>query len=174
MRERYGALVMMRDKPLDAEIPERFMPSDYHEKKIAETLELLKSLKAMSPSEAEEAAHKEFEDDLQQKEDGIRKTLALEEKYRAMLSMVKAWGPPTPDHSGLKSFMVEQIEGSISFDCTDCYSEKEVVLMGGMEWRSAKINKALKSLEYHQKEHMAEIERTNGRNDWIRKLRQSL
>ncbi len=32
----FGALVMMRDEPSDAPIPEAFTPSDYHVKALAE------------------------------------------------------------------------------------------------------------------------------------------
>ena len=41
-------------------------------------------------------------------------------------------------------------------------------------WRSKKMAKAAADLEYHEKAHAEEIERTNGRNAWLKALRKSL
>ena len=48
----FGALIMMRDEPADAPIPDEFKPSDYHFKKIEEAKAELARLRAMSPDEA--------------------------------------------------------------------------------------------------------------------------
>ena len=56
----FGALIDMRDEPSDAPIPERFEPSNYHEKKIAEINDELVRLKEMSQDEAKMVAHQEW------------------------------------------------------------------------------------------------------------------
>jgi len=47
----FGACVMMRDDPMDAPIPERFEPSDYNVKRLAEAKAELVKLQAMTNDE---------------------------------------------------------------------------------------------------------------------------
>jgi len=170
-----GALVMMRDEPMNAPIPERFEPSDYHAQKLDEAKERLGRLHLMVPSELESAAQQEFSEELARNREAIAEKRSLREKYKTMLDKVKAWIPPTPDHVGFKDFMIEQITKSIEFDCNDnYYSANPPVLKTGQEWLSAQIAKATRDIEYHTAEHAKEVERTESRNAWLRELRASL
>ena len=107
-----GALVMMRDEPADAPIPERFEPSDYHLKRIAEASASLIRLAGMTEAETEQAASDAHETAVAEQAEAIHRKDMLYEKYNAMLAKVKAWKPPSDDHEGFKKFMVEQITGS--------------------------------------------------------------
>lgn len=168
-----GALIMMRDDPSDAPIPEKFEPSDYNAKRLAKTQERLNWLNGLSLAEANGEAikahaaaldsHRRYESD----KDSLRK------KYWAMLEKVKAWTPPTADHVGFKEFMVEQIRSSIKFDCHNSY-EREPQPETGIEWRAKEVEKALKDVKYHSEEHAKEVTRNTQRNQWIASLRTSL
>lgn len=170
-----GALVMMRDKPPDAPIPERFEPSDYHPKKIEEARATLAKLEAMTPEEAAAGAMAAFNEQVGQREEGIAKADSLRRKYEAMLAQVRAWRPPTKDHEGLRSFMAEQITQSIDFDCnTGFYERMAPTQMDPMEWLAQEQVKAMKEIGYHAGEQEKEVQRTNERNAWIQALRASL
>lgn len=108
-----GALIMMRDDPADAPIPDEFKPSNHHIEGLQRAKERLAVLDAMSPKEAKAAADAAFEK--QSKEVAERLARVREERaaYDAMLARVREWNPPTPDHVGFKDFMIEQIESSI-------------------------------------------------------------
>jgi hypothetical protein len=170
-----GALVMMRDESFDVPIPERFEPSDYHAtKQVAAEIELNK-LRHMTSAEAEEAARQEFMEESARHVESMQKNDDLRKKYEAMLAEVQAWQPPTPDHDGMKAFMVEQLTGSIDFDCDNSYyRDNAPKRWNGPDWLEKKIAAARHDIDYHHKEHGKEVERTESRNIWIKQLRESL
>lgn len=170
-----GALVMMRDEPTGAQIPERFEPSDYHVKAIAKAKESLLLLEAMSAAEATEKAKLAFTEETEYRNSAMQKNDDLRKKYTSMLQQVQAWEPPTQDHNGFKAFMVEQINSSIDFDCNNSYyMERNPILLSGDEWLECETAKAKKDLDYHTAENEKEIERTEARNRWVKELRDSL
>lgn len=172
----FGALVTMRDEPMDAEIPEEFKPSDWHKDKLAEAEADYEKYKAMGLEEATVASKEEYQDELDHRKESIRKDGELKGKYLSMLAKVKAWQPPTPDHQGLKDFMVKQIEESIDFDCNhdDFYKRHPVVLKPAKEWLADKINFCLRDIAYHTREMQAEEQRCAERTAWVQALRKSL
>ena len=170
-----GALAMMRDEPANATIPERFEPSDYHTKKIAEATATIDRLAGMTEAEAEQAASDAHEAAIAAQAAAIHRNDTLREKYSAMLAKVEAWQAPSADHDGLKKFMVEQIAQSIDFDCDNrYYRDQKHPKLTGAEWRAQEEAKARKSIAYHEAENAKEIERTEARNTWLRQLRESL
>lgn len=170
-----GACILMRDAPLDAPIPERFEPSDYHSRKLAEAKDALTKLRTMSPEEAEAAAGEVFEKAASETAEALERHRALRAKYEAMLFQVKAWAPPTSDHEGFKSFMVKQLKEAIHFDCSeDYYADRTPTRQSGEEWRATRIAQALHDIDYHTREHAEEVSRTESRNVWISALRASL
>lgn len=168
-----GALVMMRDEPFDAPIPERFEPSDYHAKAMEKAREDLCWLRQIPDAESAREAEKEFFDALAQRERIFDEKNDLHQKYRAMLEQVLAWVPPSAEHEGIKSFMFEQITESIKFDCNLSYYEAPKRLSAS-GWKAIKIAEAERNLAYHTAEHAKEVERTEARNQWLRQLRESL
>ena len=170
-----GALVMMRDEPTGAPIPERFEPSDYHINKIAETNATILRLAGMTADEAEQAANDAYEAAIAAQAAAIRRNDMLREKYDAMLEKVEAWQPPSADHDGFKKFMVEQITSSIGFDCDNSYYRNQAhTKLTGADWLAQEEAKARKDIAYHESENAKEVERTEGRNRWIKELRDSL
>lgn len=170
-----GALVMMRDEPSDAPIPEQFEPSDYHSKAIEEARATLAKLEAMTEDEAALEAEKAYSIQVQEKDNGIWKCHELLRKYEAMLAQVREWRPPTKDHEGFRAFMAEQIQSSIDFDCNPSYYEKmKPKRLSATEWLAQEQVKAIKEIGYHAGKHEKEVQRTNERNAWIQALRASL
>ena len=169
----FGALVMMRDDPMDATIPNEFLPSDFYAKSLkAEEAEIIR-LKGLSGDEiaAEHAAaiiaHAKSRDD------SLATKATHKARYEAMLSQVQAWVAPTPDHVELKSFMAKQLTESIDFDCRD-YSFYHAELPPVTEWQEERLISASKSVERSRKSLADEIERCAVRNKWVRDLRASL
>lgn len=170
-----GALVMMRDEPADAPIPERFEPCNYHTEKIEEARARLAELDAMTLEDAAIRAKASFDEEVKHKEDGIAKADSLRRKYEAMLASVLAWRPPTTDHEGFKKFMLDQIWDSINFDCgTDYYERMTPRLLSPAEWLAKAKTEAMKEIGYNAEEHEKEVERTEKRNAWVKALRESL
>lgn len=172
----FGALVMMRDEPANAPIPDEFKPTDYHIKALEKAQSELKRIQSLTDDDCQREMEKERKEKIEHAEKGISETNVLRQKYNTMLLQAKAYIPPAPDHEGFKKFMVEQIEQSIDFDCSTDYYRNEVKKfpkdIGA--WRGQKIDKAMWDINYHTKENTEEIHRTNSRNLWIKQLRESL
>ena len=168
----FGALIMMRDEPADAEIPEEFKPSSWNAEKFAEAKAELRRVMSMTVSDCEQAAASDYAAAVEYRDRKIEENRQLEAAYRNMLRQVRAWTPPSPDHVNLRDFMVRQIEDSIDFYC--CYTPDVPVLQSGEDWRNAKVERIHRDIAYHEKANAEEIERTESRNRWVRQLRESL
>lgn len=166
-----GALVMMRDEPTGAPIPERFEPSDYHIKRLREAKAESLRLRAMTEEEADAAAEREYGEAHARWLERQSANAAQRERYEAMAREVVAWKPPTGDHQGFKDFMLEQLASSIKFDC---YEPEEPEKRPGLVWQAEGIAKAERDIDYHAKEHQAEVARTESRNRWLAALRRSV
>ena len=169
----FDALVMMRDDPIDAEIPEEFKPSNYDKESLEKAYRELKDLDQISEKEATLKAIEECNKKNKQEKEYEEKKLVLKNKYLFMLEKVKAWNPPSPDHENLKKFMISQIEESIDFDCK-VYFNKTNTPLSGKDWLKEKRDHILWEIEYHTKEDREECERVAGRNLWLKQLRESL
>lgn len=169
----FGALVLMRDDPADAPIPEKFEPSDYHVKALAEARAELARLESMGEGMASVAAIKEWEANDSARRVRMAERDELRRKYNAMLAEARAWNPPTPDHVGMRDFMVEQINESIKFDCSSRYDTPEI-LLDGNAWLAQKRAAAMRDVEYHSQENAKEIARAAERTEWVKALRFSL
>jgi len=172
-----GALIMMRDDPSDAPIPEAFEPSTYHAENIAKADARLKELDEMDAAAKERGAREEFMAASKAHAESLAKSRGTRRRYERMLREVNDWKPPTPDHQGFKDFMVQQLTESIRFDCWeegDSEWRKPPKHLGPGDWWAKEVDKANRDLVYHRREHTAEVERATMRTKWVKDLRASL
>lgn len=168
----FGALIMMRDDPADAEIPERFEPSPWHAEQLQIAADKLAGLRLANTAECEAAALASYNKAMADRAERMREKNELQAKYEAMLAQVVAWQAPTPDHVEYKAFMEKQIRESIEWDCT--MHDEVPVQMTGPQWLAEEIRKAEWSVNYHTNHDADERKRTEGRNAWVKALRDSL
>lgn len=170
-----GALIMMRDKPSDVPIPDRFEPEvSYYDSKLAEASARLAQLRGMSPLEVREAAQQAYAVDIRAEANYVERKDADRQRYEAMLLKVADWVPPTQDHIGLKEFMVEQLESSIRFDCPEGGYWYPPTKLEPDAWLAGQIGAAEREIERQTAERAKEVERTEGRNRWLAILLPSL
>lgn len=167
----FGALIMMRDDPMDAAIPDEIKPdTKYYDDRIAADMKRMGEIQAMSMEDANTAAL-----------EAHRQALASRTKYLAdkeieagrlndMLAKVRAWEPPTPEHVEMKKFMIDQLTISLPGD----YAPAIPALLDGQTWRQQEIDRLADSVVYLQKERDKEIDRAKGRTEWVKALRASL
>lgn len=168
-----GALIMMRDDPWDAPIPEEgFKPSLYNADRLKEAEAERQRLYNMTDAEADDAAKVEFAEKQAAKQEWLVKRREQRARYQAMIALVEPW-ERSPE--GLKDFMLEQLRTGMEFDCPegDRYYD-EPVEQSGTEWRKAKLERVHKDIMYHAKGDAEERARTDVRNAWIAQLRASL
>ncbi len=170
----FGALIEMRDDPMDAPIPEEFKPSDFHVKGLAESEKELLRLSKMT--KAKQLAFGKAAKAKAVKEKTKWKTAHRleDERLEAMEKQVLAWNPPSPDHTGIKDFMLDQIR--ISKNGTDFWSKRaeEEKAKSPEDFFTDALSQAVHNIQYHR-EHMAkEVENAQARTRWVKQLRASL
>lgn len=163
----FGACITMRDEPLGAEIPEKF---DYNDKRLKKNKAKLQKLKSMSDEEKFEYGNKLKSDRISSLREIIQKCEEENKRIDDMLRQVKSWVPPTEDHYGLKNFMVQQL--NVSRNEPHFYKKELVEAEKKSEMQY--YTDDLELIKYHTAESQKESTRTNGRNVWIKRLRESL
>ena len=171
----FGACVMLRDEPGGGDkIPDEFEPSDYHVKAGEKARCELAELDSITPAERKRAAAKAWDDAETSRLMRLEECRKTRSAYEAMLAKVKAWKPPTPDHTGLHEFMQEQIKQSIDFDCNERRYSTPTARLTGDAWAEEQRTQLLRDVRYHEKEHAAEVDRAAARTLWIQALRDAL
>lgn len=173
----FGACISMRDDPIGTPIPDEFEPSTYNRDRLRECRERIAQIEAMTDEECAKEADKEYTDSVAYHNERIEAAQALRRKYDAMLVAVRTWTPPTDEHNGLKEFMEKQIVESREFDCGTKYHRDAISKLwhkSGPEWRRIKLEELGKDVSRHEKEWQEEQARVAERNEWVRKLRESL
>lgn len=168
-----GACVMMRDDPLGPNIPE-FKPSDYYAKELKEAKARLRKLRSMDESAAAAHGIKLRNKKIKLYEDMIAADVAENRRLADMKIMVESWSPPTPDHEGLKTFMLEQLSIShhnVSYFANELRDAKAMSPAAYFDYEIAEQTNRVARME---SEHKEEVERTNARNAWVRALKDSL
>lgn len=170
----FGALIEMRDSPMDAPIPTEFAPDSYYTKRIREGRERIAALEAMTPEQIAAAASARRRESDETYARMARENREKRARYEAMLAEVDAWTPPTPDHVDMKKFMREQLTGSIDFDCYDPERYRGWEAPTPEEWYAGELEAARRSLDSAVKSDAEERERAEGRTRWVQQLRASL
>lgn len=168
----FGACIMLRDRPDTGDIPV-FEPNDYH-------------LEAMKQAEREwEEWRKSTCDEkhdrwiLHKRAQEARKAAVIAERdrdrarYLSMLRAVNNFVPPTADHTGLVSFMREQLQTSIDFDCPAVNGAHYDAPPFDV-WCAEEEARITSALARHAQEYAKECERVRGRNKWVAALKQGL
>lgn len=168
----FGALVTMRDEPLDAPIPDKFTVDSYEVEHLAAAKAKLAKLESYKIGDWEGENEADYQKRLAAYQELSDKRNAEDVAYRAMLARVSAWQPPTSEHVGLKDFMDQQIRDSIRFDCG--YSPDIPEPMTVEEYRDKTLEYARKEVKRAEEYLNEEIDRVNTRNEWLQKLRESL
>lgn len=167
----FGANIALRDEGMDVEIP-IYEPSDYHIKQIEKTKENIKKLANMTDEEIQNEIEAAYNKKIEDNEKAVNRARVLENRYLLVLNDVQKWNPPTEDHVKLKEYAIDQLTQSIKHDCSTSYIT-EPVKETVNEYRISRLKYENENLEYHTKSYENEVQRTNEKNEWNRKLKES-
>lgn len=169
-----GALIMMRDEPLDAPIPDEFEPhTSYYDESEAKARATLKFLDSASLVELAHGAEAYNAERVAYRDEYLAKARLAEERIDVMLAKVEAWEPPTDEHVNFKSFVVDQLTETRRHDGVGGYVPDATPLSVD-EWVEHERSTAEGNITYATKHRRDEIARTAERNAWVRALRESL
>jgi hypothetical protein len=167
----FGALISMREEPMDAPIPDEFAPeTEYYDKRIVAGKARLAELLTMTTDEARAVAEAEHEKAIADRNRYLADKDAEAARVKAMIAKVRAWNPPSPDHAEMKTFMLEQLTISLPGD----YVPAIPPLLDGAAWRQNQIADLDKQITRDQAEREKEIGRARNRTEWVKALRTSL
>ena len=171
----FGACITLRDEKCGGEvIPERFTVDNHYKNRMTEILKEIHKLTGLTDEELEQLASKEFIDSETNRINSLNEISNQKKSYEDMLNKVIKWNPPTKEHEGLKSFMIEQINDSIEFDCQTTYYDKPTTRLTGKQWKSKEVERLQTDYAFYMSEHQKEVERVEKKNQWIQQLRDSL
>jgi hypothetical protein len=172
----FGALVHMRDSPLDAPIQfdrARAFNDEHYARDIARHRARLAELAEMTEEQAaallaSERASAEMYNAGSAARDSLQRA-----RYGKMLAAVEAWTPPTPDHAGLKEFMVQQIKDSMPPPPEKAW-RRAVPTQTPREWIDDEIADETKSMQYAE-ERVAKAKRqAESTATWLAELMRSV
>lgn len=170
----FGALISMRDEPMDAEIPEAFEVPTYYAEQVTKHEAKLHKLRSMSPAEAQAACQASHRAELRAWASRCDDRAMKLVRYQSMLQQVEAWAVPTLEHIELRDFMAEQIATSVKYDCEPWSGEQMPVLQRWPDWLRQQIAKAEWDVAYYRENRAKEVARMKSRNEWLSALRGSL
>src|SRR4051812_11552416 len=105
-----GACVMMREDPLDKPIPDAFEPGSFYRERLEEEKKKLAEIEALTDQDITDRMVAENAEIRARNEKCRLEHADLGQKYEAMREKVAGWEPPSTDHTGLKQFMLQQID----------------------------------------------------------------
>lgn len=165
-------MVHLRDESFNSEYKKR-EPSEYHTEAIKEAEEELKQAKLLTDEELIIQGKSKLIDSKKYHLEAKEKDDANKIKMELFLEKAKAYKPPTETHNGIAKFMVEQLEGTIDFDCNSSYHIDELKTIDGKidnvnanDIRSEMIVSATKDIAYHTAENEKELKGCRESNKW--------
>lgn len=167
----FGALVHMRDEPMDKLPPKESKRESYHEGRLAEATAELARLRTLSLKDAGKEAAAEYARTVDEVRASNEKSTAMRARYSEMLGKVVEWQPPTPEHVGLKDFMVAQLREAREFDC---HERPMPTRETPAEWLASALTDAERTVTYHTNELAKDRQRLEDRYGWLNALRKSV
>jgi len=140
----FGALVSMRDDPMGTPIPQSLPEDTYHKKAYAKAVKILAEWKKLSKKEKEKKIKAQISRSISSTKNQMKKNESGNIKIRAMIKEAQKWNPPTPEHVGLKNFMIKQLFNSLE---NNDYYEKKINELDNMNLKTH-IAEYEKSLRY--------------------------
>ncbi len=176
----FGATIHMRDESMDKKYEPR-TPSDYHTKEIEKLKKRLEIANTYSDENLIDLKKTELEKELEYHNNRITEIKESKLKLETFLESSVEYNAPTPEHEGIKIFMIDQIKKTIDFDCSTEYHDKKVSEISTQLQnlnaniiRFEMLKTIQEDIDYHVKEHNAEVKRCAESNQWVEAFLSSL
>lgn len=173
----FGATIMQRDDPLDAPLKMPEPDTSYYEGRIKEGEAELKRLENLSHEDRTVYGVNKQNEKIKYCQEGIERVTENLNKLNKVLAEVVKWTPPTPAHTNFKEFMIDQIRETVRFDGDSSYyfgQLEEVKNKNPQSYYNEALEDLKRSIENSKKYIKEEIERANGRREWLTSLLDSL
>lgn len=176
----FGACIALRDENSDV-LPTienvTFGRDEYSKEELEQEESNLIYYKNLSDEDWKNEQQQSIQNEQNWINEQIKKKTELLEKYHLMRQKVYEWNPPTPEHYGLRDFMLSQIDDSIKHDCDLSYYKGKLEILKTEtveEYKEKTIADCERSIEYFKKEIRENNKRNKNRVEWVQQLLDSL
>lgn len=172
----FGAFITQKDN-IDEPPILKEKPNPYYKNKIKQLLNEQQKYNEYTDNDWQKEYFKYIEDQLKDIDDNIKEKIESKEKYENILNQVKEWIPPNENFHKLKSFMINQIEESIDFDCNTSFWQERKNKISNLKLEQYKrnvLNDINESLILNKEYYDEEVQRVKERNQWKQQLIESI
>lgn len=172
----FGAFITQKDN-IDEPPILKEKPNPYYKNKIKQLLNEQQKYNEYTDNDWQKEYFKYIEDQLKDIDDNIKEKIESKEKYENILNQVKEWIPPNENFHKLKSFMINQIEESIDFDCDTSFWQERKNKISNLKLEQYKrnvLNDINESLISNKEYYDEEVQRVKERNQWKQQLIESI
>ena len=172
----FGAFITQKDN-IDEPPILKEKPNPYYKNKIKQLLKKQQKYNEYTDDDWQNEYLKYIEDQLKDIDDNIKEKIESKEKYENILNQVKEWIPPNENFHKLKSFMINQIEESIDFDCDTSFWQERKNKISNLKLEQYKrnvLNDINESLISNKEYYDEEVQRVKERNQWKQQLIESI
>lgn len=170
----FGALVIMRDEPMNAPIPEEFKPSPYYSNSLAEHTKEWRRLASMSEKDQQSYGLDAKNKAIAMRREWLAKYQEENARIEGMRKSVVAWPPPSPDHVGLRDFMLEQLKISLHDTAYTERDLKDLINKTPARFYDEALEGEARHIKYSEEGLYKERKSNSERNLWVKQLRESL
>lgn len=170
----FGVYVEFRDTPVDVP-PETLKVSDYYYKALEEAQKAVDEVKDKKDEDLRKIYDKDLEDTKKYYTEQLEKDRQENVILDNMIAEVLKWQYPTPEHAGIRSFMLEQLE--LSKNNTKYYEERLSEAFNPpsfSEWFKDHMLSIENDLDRAKKNLEEQEQRVANNNKWIATFRSSL
>lgn len=172
----FGAFITQKDN-IDEPPILKEKPNPYYKNKIKQLLNEQQKYNEYTDNDWQKEYFKYIEDQLKDIDNNIKEKIESKEKYENILNQVKEWIPPNENFHKLKSFMINQIEESIDFDCNTSFWQERKNKISNLKLEQYKrnvLNDINESLISNKEYYDEEVQRVKERNQWKQQLIESI
>ncbi len=169
----FGACVHMRDEPFDAKYkPEK--PSTYHSDELARLNKEHEELILATDEQILKSEQERIATSNKYHNESILKTIETVKRLNTMLDKARSFQAPTEEHTGVKDFMIQQIEDTLKWDGDYSYHTKglkanvdALLNIDAERIRAEKFQQIQEDISRHTQGYMEEVRRSEERNKWV-------
>lgn len=166
----FGAAIHQRDDEVDAPLKLTIERSDYYPRRLAEEREELARWQTMSAEQVYRAREEKYQADLAYYRERLAEVERSIRRYRDMQEKVRLWQPPTPEHTGIKDFMLDQLDVSIQGEYTPDPPRTDGLIVPIEKYRANQIEKIKDEIAYHEEAVIKDEQGCMAKEAWLRAL----
>jgi hypothetical protein len=174
----FGPMIHMRDYDMDGPIPDDLgFDNSYHLEGIARAQDKITELTSMTKGEYIHQAQQKIQDSITEYEKGKKNSQIVSKRLIDMIQQVSTWVPPSPEHEGLKQFMLDQLTSTLDMEVDESWWTEQIEQAKNTDLTQRyehELSVAKRDLQYHTEKAAEDDKHKEWAINWVRQLQASL